>query len=172
MHVARKGSQSWNCIRAALAATYGDDPRSRIYCATSGRARPYQSPVRQARRGGGTGRRAGFKIRFSKGSAGSIPAPGTIDFKDLRRFLVFSNLRKAARFPSAQRTGSFRAAATPDLGGYFAGSSESATRFRKPETERPLFPKADVQTARKSVILRSANGHKRPSDSLGHYLEA
>ena len=29
-------------------------------------------------RGGGTGRRAGFKIRFLHGSAGSIPALGTI----------------------------------------------------------------------------------------------
>jgi hypothetical protein len=28
-------------------------------------------------RGGGTGRRAGFKIRFLHGSAGSIPALGT-----------------------------------------------------------------------------------------------
>ena len=29
-------------------------------------------------RGGGTGRRAGFKIRFPKGSGGSIPPPGTM----------------------------------------------------------------------------------------------
>ena len=30
-----------------------------------------------ARRGGGTGRRAGFKIRFLHGSVGSIPTLGT-----------------------------------------------------------------------------------------------
>ena len=30
------------------------------------------------RRGGGTGRRAGFKIRFLHGSVGSIPTLGTI----------------------------------------------------------------------------------------------
>jgi hypothetical protein len=51
-----------------------------------------------------------------------------------------------------------RAAARQDLGGYFAVSGESATRFRKPETERPLFPIAVVQTGRKQLILGAANG--------------
>ena len=37
-------------------------------------------------RGGGTGRRAGFKIRFPHGSAGSIPALGTILNAGFKRF--------------------------------------------------------------------------------------
>ena len=40
-------------------------------------------------RGGGTGRRAGFKIRFLKGSASSILAPGT----NKKRFSDFLEFR-------------------------------------------------------------------------------
>jgi hypothetical protein len=64
-------------------------------------------------RGGGTGRRAGFKIRFLHGSAGSIPALGTTRTKALttlpRRkppaktmnsaFLVHNALDSSSRHP-------------------------------------------------------------------------
>ena len=43
-------------------------------------------------RGGGTGRRAGFKIRFLYGSASSILALGTIKFYPISNFLKFKNL--------------------------------------------------------------------------------
>ena len=46
--------------------------------------------------GGGTGRRAGFKIQFLQGSAGSIPAPGTISF-GLKSILTFLKLVGASR---------------------------------------------------------------------------
>ena len=47
------------------------------------------------RRGGGTGRRAGFKIRFLHGSVGSIPTLGTTEIKNspqMRAFLCLSAL--------------------------------------------------------------------------------
>ena len=53
----------------------GEMRSRRIYCAPPGR-------------GGGTGRRAGFKIRFPKGSASSILAPGT-NKKRFSEFLEF-----------------------------------------------------------------------------------
>jgi len=73
------------------------------------------------------------RVRFS------LPAPllPTVS----ARFLNFAILRKMRdRLPRIER-----AAVKQDLGGYFAGSSQAATRFRNPETERPLFPKADIQ---------------------------
>ena len=48
-------------------------------------------------RGGGTGRRAGFKIRFPKGSGGSIPPSGTNDTNGFRPFSVLLIYPRATR---------------------------------------------------------------------------
>ncbi len=140
MLVARKGSQSWKCYGAVPAATYSDGPRSRIYCAPSGR-------------GGGTGRRAGFKIRFWRQSASSILAPGTIDFKDLRRFLIFLSLPDRGDFPSAHRTRIERAAISHE--------KSLCMNTQVPIPECPLFSKADAFTPAKLQFSGSAFGQKQ-----------
>ncbi len=56
----------------------GDEGKPRLYCAPSGWGSPVKASPAEACRDGGTGRRAGFKIRFPKGSGGSIPPPGTM----------------------------------------------------------------------------------------------
>ncbi len=140
MLVARKGSQSWNRIRAALAATYGDDPRSRIYCAPCGR-------------GGGTGRRAGFKIRFWRQSASSILAPGTNEISNLCRFQIFLSLPDRGDFPSAHRTRIERAAISHE--------KSLGMNTQVPHSECPLFPKADVQIIGNRPKCGSAFGQQR-----------
>ncbi len=64
---------------------------------------PLSSGLSHRSRGGGTGRRAGFKIRFLKGSASSILAPGTTNNNGSSPFSVFWTLRNTARFSSAHR---------------------------------------------------------------------
>ncbi len=47
-------------------------------------------------------------------------------------------------------------------GRYRVHTGRSAANFQKPKFERLLFPKAVVQTTRKTLLRTSANGHKEP----------
>ncbi len=78
-------------------------------------------------RGGGTGRRAGFKIRFPHGSASSILAPGTNNTNGFMPFSVFSNLRNTAQFRSAHRTRIVLASVLRDFSAYFVRSRHSTS---------------------------------------------
>ncbi len=152
MHPRLKGSH-WQQAKSPFYGHFvAGTAAPRIYLApfnALGANRSLRDELHYIGRGGGTGRRAGFKIRFSKGSAGSIPAPGTTTTNGFRPFSVFSNLRNTARFPSAHRTRSFRASVGQVSSSYFVRSRHSAIRYRRSQTERLLFPKADVKTGRK-----------------------
>ena len=60
------------------------------------------------RRGGGTGRRAGFKIRFLYGSVGSIPTLGTIQTNTFytrgKKAIYITQITTGSRWDAAGKT--------------------------------------------------------------------
>ncbi len=106
---------------------------------------PLSSGLSHHSRGGGTGRRAGFKIRFLKGSASSILAPGTTNTNGSSPFSVFWTLGNTARIPSAHLPRIVSDSESTNFKLLLQAELMLSQELRSREPECPLSPKADIR---------------------------